>query len=107
MGEVTVPSAGEASAAFSARLRGARRARGWSLRELAEKSGVGSNTIFRTESGAGIFLDRAARLAAALGLGLDEMTAPGACGPCGGMPPAGFTCNACGATGPEAASDGR
>ena len=104
MAELESRAKGEATVAFSARLRVIRAARGWSLRELAEKSGVGPNTIFRTECGAGIYLDQAVLLAAACGMGLEAMTAALECGQCAGMPPSGFTCNACGTAGPEAAS---
>lgn len=102
MPEITSRSAGEATAAFAARLKAVRVARGLSLRELGEKSGVGANTVFRIECGAGAYLEYAVRIAAALELGLEALVAPLSCGQCADVPPSGFTCNACGATSEEA-----
>ena len=87
---------------FGARIRRERTRRGWSCAELAAKAGVGSghNAVSRIENAAGEpGLFRAAAIAAALGLSLDALLAPADCGTCDGLPPAGFTCQACGKAG--------
>ena len=84
---------------FGARIRRERSSRGWSCAELAKKAGLGAshNSVSRIETAAGEpGLFRAAAVAAALGLSLDALLAPSDCGTCDGLPPAGFTCQACG-----------
>lgn len=56
------------------RLRSLRRARGWSLDELARRSHIGASTISRLETGhRRLALDNLADLAAALDTTLDEL----------------------------------
>lgn len=51
-------------------LRDARRARGWSQRELAEHAGVSRPTVARIEAGQRVRVDSLERVAGALGLSL-------------------------------------
>jgi transcriptional regulator with XRE-family HTH domain len=81
---------------FGARLRRARAAKGWSLREFAAKSGLSSNTILRAEHGHGLGLAGAAVLAETIGISLAALTEPSTCRTCDGFPLPGFTCNDCG-----------
>ncbi|HEX5505786.1 MAG TPA: helix-turn-helix domain-containing protein [Thermomicrobiales bacterium] len=64
-----------APAALAARLRGARRRRGWSPLALALRSGVALATVRDLEAGRAVRPSplTLARLAAALGLPLDEL----------------------------------
>jgi transcriptional regulator with XRE-family HTH domain len=56
------------------RLRSLRRARGWSLDELARRAHIGASTISRIETGhRRLALDNLADLATALGTTLDEL----------------------------------
>jgi transcriptional regulator with XRE-family HTH domain len=65
-------------AVFAASVRRARRARGWSLDELAGRSGVGRNTILNVElQRSGTTLDVAWLLAAALGMTIGELAGDG------------------------------
>lgn len=83
-------------AVFSRYMRHHRAAAGLSLRDLAEKTGVVSSTLQRTEAGRMVTLPNAVRIAGALGVPLASMLVPPACDSCLGAPPPGFTCNACG-----------
>ena len=59
-----------------ARLRALRHRQGWSLDELAERTGVGASTISRIETGhRSISLDVLVPLARELGIGVDELVA--------------------------------
>ena len=59
-----------------ARLRAIRRHHGWTLDDLAERSGVGASTISRIETGSrAISLDVLVPLARELGIGVDELVA--------------------------------
>jgi transcriptional regulator with XRE-family HTH domain len=65
-------------AVFAASVRRARRARGWSLDELAGRSGVARNTILNVElMRSGTTLDVAARLAGALETTIGELAGDG------------------------------
>jgi transcriptional regulator with XRE-family HTH domain len=82
---------------FGARILRERNARSWSLRELAGKcEDVSINTISRAENGQGTWLRHAADIAGGLGVRLPLLVAESDCAGCDGMPPDGFTCNACG-----------
>lgn len=86
--------------AFGARVKAARLAAGWSQRALSQRAGLRTNsTVSRVESGAGVYLDAAAAIADALGRPLGDLTADPTCKHCTDLPPAGFTCQACGAVG--------
>jgi transcriptional regulator with XRE-family HTH domain len=82
---------------FGARINRARKARGWSVRELAEKAGIKQSTADKIVSGAHEpLLGNAVAVAEALGLDLGKLTAAPSCTVCDGTPPPGMTCNACG-----------
>lgn len=88
---------------FARRARSLREALGCSTRGLADMAGVAASTVSRIESGKQwATLDAADAIARALGVPLGDMTAPDGCDRCAGSPPAGFTCNACGAESPNA-----
>ncbi len=93
-----------AAARFGQRVAARRSERGWSMRELCARAGLPAapSVIKRLEDTGGVSLDIAARVARALGVSLDGLTEP--CAACGDSPPAGFTCRACGADGPERTS---
>jgi transcriptional regulator with XRE-family HTH domain len=57
---------------FGDRVYGARHARGLSMRALAQLAGISPSPIDRIENGHGCQFDTAARIAAALGITLDE-----------------------------------
>lgn len=81
---------------FGGRVAAKRAERDLSMRGLCAAAGIPSaSTINRIEVGASVSLETAARVARALGLSLDGLLDP--CTQCGDVPPAGFTCNACGA----------
>jgi transcriptional regulator with XRE-family HTH domain len=82
---------------YGQRLRRARRAKGWSIRELTVKSGLAHSTIVRAEQGQDPTLATFLALAAALEVPPAAMLADPSCGLCDGMPPAGFICSECGA----------
>lgn len=59
------------------RIRELRDAEGWSLKELERRSGVDRGTIWRVEQGRqSPSVDKAAALAKALGVSLDELHVP-------------------------------
>jgi len=68
-------SRGEIMETFGARLKRIREKRGWTLRELAERSGVPYETIYRCERGTHQEprVSIAAHLARALGVSLDVL----------------------------------
>lgn len=86
-------------AAFGRRLRAERESRGLTLRQLGAKAKVDATTVLRTEQGRDVRLSIAEALAGALGLPLAALLADLQCARCGGMPPAGFICSACGRDG--------
>lgn len=88
---------------FGARVLRERKRRGWSTRDLQVKAGISSPSLVnRMERGLGEpGLFRAARVAAAFGVSLDDLIAESFCQQCDGMPPAGFTCQACGTDGTQ------
>ena len=90
---------------FGLRLRRAREDRGWSLRQVSAKCGVGPNTIHRAEHGLDISLGSAVQIAGALGISFDELFAEAACVTCDGIPPAGFICGTCGRGGVNGSDD--
>jgi len=81
---------------FGARIARERAKRGWSLRQLGEKTGISVGGLAKIEHGGGVTLSSAVSLASALSLSLDVLTAPASCPRCDGVPPPGFTCNDCG-----------
>jgi transcriptional regulator with XRE-family HTH domain len=88
------------AARFGYRIAAGRKRRGWTIAELAAKSGVERGVINHLEHGhRGCRLDSAVLLAAALEITLDGLAEP--CKWCGDKPPPGFTCNACGTNGEE------
>lgn len=85
---------------FGRRIAAERQRRGWSVTDLAEKSGVTRNVIRDLERGIrGCRLDSAVLAAAPLEISLDGLTGP--CGRCGDEPEPGYDCRACGAHGDE------
>jgi transcriptional regulator with XRE-family HTH domain len=82
---------------FGRRVAAKRAERGWSMRDLCTRAGLAPapSAIKRLEDTGGVSLNTAARVARALGISLDGLLDP--CGQCGDKPPAGFTCQACGA----------
>ena len=82
---------------FGRRLRKLRQDKGWTLAELAERSGLVISTISKAERGIiALTYDRLAMLAQALEVDLaaffnaeGETFAPGSCGPKGGIKEAG------------------
>ena len=96
------PLRSAAPAHFAVHLAVLMRAQDMTLKELAEKSGVGmagTGIALRPSAIRCISLDTADRLAAAVGGDLPGMLRPFACGHCRGEVPAGFTCNECGTKG--------
>lgn len=89
----------EISAVFGQQLKRARERRGWSIRDLCDKSGVSINTISRSERGYDVMLSNAVAMAAALGMPLSVLLDESACPGCNGTPPGGFICSACGREG--------
>lgn len=96
---------------FAARIDRARHQCGWSVAELARKSGLKTTTVRHIlwppqavkRGHSGPAWSSAAALAAALSLNLDDLAAPASCATCDGMPPAPFTCPDCGAGSPAQA----
>jgi transcriptional regulator with XRE-family HTH domain len=86
----------EVRAVFARRVLRERRARDWSMRELAGKAGVSPATVHRAEMGHEVYLSVAVAVGGALGMTLAEMFSPPECGHCDGHPPAGFLCPECG-----------
>ena len=88
-------------AVFGARIHRERIRQGLTFTQLAAKAGLqGTTTLKRIEIAEGQpGLFRAAAVAAVLGLSLDALLAPADCPVCDGLPPAGFTCQACGKPG--------
>ena len=70
---------GKTAATFQDRLRQLREARGWTPEELSAASGVHSQTVRKLEDGQRTWprLDIAQKLAAALGVTLDELAGGG------------------------------
>ena len=87
---------------FGRRIRRERERRGWSMRDLAGKSGLNATTVLRVEQGRDMALSSAVAVAAALELGMDWLLAETHCGTCDGTPPAGFICSECGRKGEAA-----
>jgi hypothetical protein len=96
------------SRAVIAHVQKLRRAKGWSGDKVAglitEVGPAMTGASWRLTEGrdsAALTLDQAVALAAVFGLSLDDLVsaATGPCTVCGGSPPAGFTCNACGEPG--------
>jgi len=81
---------------FSRRVTRERERLNWSMRELARRAGMQTNTVIRAENGYDLALSSALALAAALGVSLGALAAEPVCGTCDGTPPAGFTCGECG-----------
>jgi transcriptional regulator with XRE-family HTH domain len=95
----------KATADVVSRIRAYRRARGMSARLLAEQITATGYPISRAvlanqEAGRveTIPVDLVAAAAQVLGLHIAELFEGGPCPTCGGTPPVGFTCNACGET---------
>ena len=86
----------EVPATFGRRLRSERESRGLTLRQLAADARVNATTVLRAEQGRDVALSIAVALAAALGLPLAALLAELECARCGGVPPSGFVCLACG-----------
>jgi len=65
----------QAQGVFRRRVRQERTAQGWSVREMAARSGGGLSapTISRAENGHDVFLGRALAIAATLGLPLADL----------------------------------
>ena len=92
--------AGDISRAFGLHVRQARIQAGLSLREVATKAGLSSQTtVHRVEHGDGCSLAAAALIARALGRSLDELTTQVGCSNCNDMPWPNFICAACGKRG--------
>jgi transcriptional regulator with XRE-family HTH domain len=87
--------------AFGRRAREFRQDRGWSLRETGTLVGLNWATLSKIENGAGTSLRCADSIALAFGMPLAVMLTPDSCGHCHGSPGQGFTCQLCGAAGPE------
>lgn len=95
---------GPRTQAAAANMRRHRQARSWSAARLAEemtKVGVpfDKTVVANLEHGRRRFvtIDEAYALADLFGVTVDQLTTVAACDTCGGCPPAGYTCNACGA----------
>jgi transcriptional regulator with XRE-family HTH domain len=89
---------------FGKRIQRERERRGWSVRELARKSGVAASTPLRIEAGQDSSLSSAIAVSSALGLSLDVLLAEPGCGVCDGSPPGGFICSECGRGATQAAT---
>jgi transcriptional regulator with XRE-family HTH domain len=85
---------------FGQRVLAERKRRGWSQLRTAEAAGMAhGDGVFRAERGDEIGLSIAVRIGRVLGVSLDGLVTPPACGQCEDRPPRGFTCNTCGAGG--------
>lgn len=89
------------SRAVAAKMRRLRQERGWSVAQLSRELAANGYDIFRTtlsnlEAGTtkGVSIDLAVALAQTFGVTLDQL-ADTSCAQCGGVPPAGFSCNLC------------
>lgn len=85
---------------FGAHARAGLAARGWLVRDLAERAGDTAGNVSQALNGAKCPLALAGRIAAAFGIPLAEMVVPYACRTCagyGGSPPKGTACLECGA----------
>lgn len=89
-------------AAFGLRVRRERRARDLTLRDLTDLTGIAFSQLSRIENGKGTTLHAAATVAAGLGVPLALLTGPVDCPRCFDSPAAGFTCNLCRRSTPEA-----
>lgn len=89
---------------FTDRMRRFRTVRGWSQGLLAdwvrvEGVDLRDEIVTRIETGQrSVRLNEAVAIAAALRVPLTDMLAAPKCGSCNDVPPAGFTCQQCGAT---------
>jgi transcriptional regulator with XRE-family HTH domain len=92
--------------AFGQRLRRAREARQWSLREAGGKCGLNASTIMRVEAGRDTEFSSAIILPRLYGLSMDALLAESSCDVCDGMPPDGFACLSCGAGNAKNAATG-
>ena len=87
--------------AFGARARALRLERPWTLDAMAARTGLTVSAICRVERGQNSTLATAEKIADAFGMPLPAMLAPDSCSNCYGAPGRGFTCQVCGAKGPE------
>lgn len=65
---------------LATRIREQRKSRGWTQRELSQRSGISADRLSRLERGAPIRGDELMALGRALGCGLDELMLPSAGG---------------------------
>jgi hypothetical protein len=93
---IVLPTDYEITKTFAARLLSARLEREWSLRRLAQASGVSHTMVWAAEQcSRHISLVNGFRLATALGKPLSEMLEPIPCNVCLGRPARGMTCDTC------------
>lgn len=93
---IVLPTDNEITKTFAARLLSARLEREWSLRRLAQASGVSHTMVWAAEqSSRHISLVNGFRLATAVGKPLSEMLEPIPCNVCLGRPARGMTCDTC------------
>jgi transcriptional regulator with XRE-family HTH domain len=89
------------SVAFGRRTRSLRTRRGWSQERLGACPGLTTASVRRIERGENTMLLTAEAVATALGVKLAVMLDPESCPVCHDAPQRGFTCQKCGAKGPE------
>ena len=93
-----------AEAVFAAHLKRLRAEQGLTYRALAAKCGLAYSLVHRAERSGNTSVHHAGRIAEGLGVPLAAMLeplTPPSCSRCLDRPPAGFTCNGCGAKGEE------
>lgn len=82
---------------FGALIRDRRKARNWSLRDLAGRTGISYGHLSMAERGKiGVSLAAAVRIATVLDIDLGALTGEKPCDVCHGSPPDGFACKQCG-----------
>lgn len=81
---------------FSAHVRAALGARGWSLGDLSARTGDATGNLSQALNGTKCPLAIAGRIADALDIPFAEMVVPYTCRTCAGKPPKGFSCLECG-----------
>lgn len=90
------PDGSDVVALFGAHVRARLTVRGWSVEDLAKRTGDQAGNLSQAIRGTKCPLVIAGRIAAALGVPLAEMLVPYSCSTCTGTPPKGFRCLECG-----------
>lgn len=92
----TAPPEGDVLTWFSAHARAGLASRGWTISDLAKRTGDPAGNLSQAINGTKCPLAIAGRIAGGFGIPLAEMVVPYTCRTCHGKPPAGFACLECG-----------